>query len=303
MLIIGFYTNCKNSDFLIDFCPKSYFTETFPKRPIDLSKRLGDSVLVEIATPTEPIADTLNDSLVIKQVYQIDTVHLGIIYDNKNKHTTLIDLIDGDTIFFGYVSKYRELFYLTEKKTDSTYWIGALNIDFDSIQGLGMIREQMCDLEDFAKQNSQSNIIQKADTSTGTFVFYADKKLIREIYPNLTKNYPKLKIITDHFDYISNDWKKIESKLSVEKGFKFVQDEIVESVFPNPANEFIEIDFNKLDNYIVQLINSSVRIVTTKKIKDMNLTIPVSDFDTGFYILKIYSPNDNLMETHRIIIK
>jgi hypothetical protein len=153
LMILGMILSCKNSELKIPDCPKSYFTEIFPKRPIDLSKRLGDSVLIEIATPTEPIADTLNGKLIIKQDCQIDTAYIGILFDRKTKYSTIIDLKDRDTIFYGYVSKYREFYYLTEEKTDSTYWIGALDIDFDSIQGLGMIREQMCDLENFTEQN------------------------------------------------------------------------------------------------------------------------------------------------------
>ncbi len=95
----------------------------------------------------------------------------------------------------------------------------------------------------------------------------------------------------------------MENELPVDKRFELVQDKIVESVFPNPAKDFIEIDFNKLDSYVVQLINSTGKIVATQKIKDLNLSIPLSEYKTGFYILRIYSPNENLMETHRIVIK
>lgn len=161
----------------------------------------------------------------------------------------------------------------------------------------------MCDLENFTELNLQSSIIQKADTSTGIFEFYADKKIIREIYPKLIQNCPKLRIISDNFDYESNNWEQMENELPVDKRFELVQDKIVESVFPNPAKDFIEIDFNKLDSYVVQLINSTGKIVATQKIKDLNLSIPLSEYKTGFYILRIYSPNENLMETHRIVIK
>lgn len=302
-ILSGLILGCENSGLKIPSCPKSYFTEPFPKRSINLTLRLGDSVLIEIATASEPIAVELNDSLVIKQGYHIDTVRLGISFDRKTKLTTITDLIDIDTVFQGFVSKYRGIYYLTEKKTDTTYWIGAMNVEFDSIQGFGMIREQMCELEDFAEQNLESGIIQKADTSNGIFEFNADKKLIREIYPKLIENYPKLRIISDNFDYENNDWEQIQNELPVDKRFDLVQDKIVESVFPNPANDFVEIDFNEFGSYVIQLINSSGHIVTTKKIKDINLMIALSDFETGFYILRIYSPNDKLMETHRLIIK
>jgi len=303
LIVFGLILGCTDSGIKIPTCPKSYFMEPFTKRSINLSLRLGDSVLIEIATPAELIADTINDSLIFIQGYQIDTVRFGISYDRKTKYTSITDLSDIDTVFHGYVSKYRGFYYLTEKKTDTTFWIGAMSIDFDSIQGFGLIREQMCDLENLAEQNLESGIIKKSDTLNGIFEFYAEKKIIREIYPNLIENYPKLRIISDQFDYENNDWEQIESKLPIDKKFALVEDDIVESVFPNPAIDFIEIDFSKLNSYVIQLINSAGKIVTTKKIKDINLTIPLSDYKTGFYILRVYSPNDILMETHRIIIK
>jgi hypothetical protein len=303
LIVFGLILGCENSGLKIQSCPKSYFTEPFPKRSINLALRLGDTVLMEIATASEPILVELNDSLTITQEFQIDTVRLGISFDRKTKHTTISDLSDRDTVFHGFVSKYRGIYYLTEKKTDSTYWIGAMNIDFDSIQGFGMIREQMCDLEDFVKHNLESEIIQRADTSNWIFEFNTDKKIIRDIYPNLIENSPKLKIISDQFDYASNDWEVIENQLPIDKKFELAQEDLVESVFPNPAVDFIEIVFNKLDSYVIQLINSSGKVVSTREIKDINLTIQLSDLDSGFYILRIYSPNDKLMETHRMIIK
>lgn len=303
LLTIGLYIGCGNSDFEINFCPQSYFTEKFPKRPLNLSRRLGDSILIEISTPKEMVADTLNDSLTIKQVYRTDTFRIGVFYNRHTKCNSLIDLNNNDTIFNGYVSKYRGLFYLTEKKSDSTFWIGALSIDFDSIQGLGTISKQMCNLEEYAENNKQSNIIQKCDAMAGIFEFNADKKLIREIYPVILKKYTKYRIISFQTEYEAYKWQKSEEKVIKTDNYRNVEHEITESVFPNPANDYIQIEFAKNAFYVIELIDNFGRLLYTRKERAENITIPVNEFDAGVYLLRIISQEDKTMETHKIIIK
>lgn len=281
----------------------SYYTQSFPRRPVDLTKRIGDSLIIEITIPADLVADTMNDELIFKQEYNLDTIKLGVFYNKKTKQTTFLDKADSDTIFHGYVTKYRELYYLAEQKADSAFWIGALNVEFDSIQGLGMIREQMCELEEYLEFNGNCELIEVADSVNGIYQLFPHKKTMREVYTDLIEVYPKYKIIRNQFDYENFDWEQIERVLSYTEEYTYVENELVESVFPNPATEFIQVDFNELDNYIVQLINTSGKTVLTRKIKDINLTIPVSEIESGFYMLRIYSPGGNLMEFYNIIIR
>lgn len=68
-------------------------------------------------------------------------------------------------------------------------------------------------------------------------------------------------------------------------------DEAAYKVYPNPANDFINVvaplKFNE-----VRLINSLGKVVYDNKNKGTNLRIATQGFDQGMYILQIYSGND-----------
>lgn len=196
ILLLLILLSCTNTGMQVpDFYPRSYFIEKFPGRPVDIAQKLGDSVLIEIAQPGEPILKEENGELVLRYDYIIDTINLRVIFNKESKITLFINSDNTDTIFTGYVSRYRTLYYLSEIKTDSTYWIGAMRIDSDTIQGLGLVKHQTLELEKYARKNLQSEIIQTSDTTNEVFSFKANKKLIRNVYLKLITDCPNLRIL------------------------------------------------------------------------------------------------------------
>lgn len=311
-LLILLLSGCNETDKNYT-CPRSYFTGAFPKRSVNLARRLGDTVQLEIAkTVNKYLYPVVPDSLTkdnplhkvsYRPYYQIDTIRMSIDFDRKSRTNTLINIKDRDTIFHGLISIYRGLYYLTEKKNDTIFWIGAMNIDIDSIQGLGPIGIQMCDLEDYLNQHPESKLIQSVDTSRNAYRLRPDKKLLKQIYPAMIKHYAKLKIISDQIEYSKDSWTPIEKKLKPETQYKKVKNIITESIYPVPASDYIDIDFTNKGNYIVQLIDNSGRTILSGNVSGNFTELAISSFKPGFYILQVYSPKDKMVETHRVIIK
>ena len=105
ILILLAVVSCKQAEAPAEEAlPISTFDSSFPKNNKQLSRIFGDKLLIK----------NNNDTLVLKIV--------------SNKNNNLITSENGDTIFFGKVCKYRDLYYLNHKVDDTTYYISAFKI-------------------------------------------------------------------------------------------------------------------------------------------------------------------------------
>jgi hypothetical protein len=77
------------------------------------------------------LANILGDVLMLKNGE--DTLTLKI---TSTKENNLVLATTGDTVFFGSVCKYRELYYLSQKVNDTAYHIGAFKIKDNLVYGL-----------------------------------------------------------------------------------------------------------------------------------------------------------------------
>lgn len=70
-----------------------------------------------------------------------------------------------------------------------------------------------------------------------------------------------------------------------------IQDADAIVIFPNPANDFLTVNFNGIINPEIQLYNSSGELVYSKKISSASssLEIAIAEFSDGLYLLAIHS--------------
>ncbi|MDA3816648.1 MAG: DNRLRE domain-containing protein, partial [Prolixibacteraceae bacterium] len=73
-------------------------------------------------------------------------------------------------------------------------------------------------------------------------------------------------------------------------------------IYPNPANNYITIDLNNVDEDLINIdiVNPAGQIVKNRTSTQTTLTINVVDFSKGFYFIKIH--NDDFVSTKKIII-
>lgn len=73
-------------------------------------------------------------------------------------------------------------------------------------------------------------------------------------------------------------------------------------IFPNPTNQFLNVEVaNNAHNYSVQILDLKGRVMATYvNLLDSNLSIDISQFEAGSYLLKIESEN-SLVKSEQII--
>lgn len=241
-------------------CPHSSFISPFPKRSINLCNRLGDSFSVEAFTYTESVIYTNNDNLEIKPDTIQDTINYQIIYNKTNKHNLIIESEYKDTVFNGLISKYRGMFFCSQKINDTSFWIGGMKIKDGFIQGLGNIKEQMCILDSFANNPQLNNILILKDTLNKVFRLAPEKKILKDIYSDILKGMPRYKLI-DHYDIKVAKKEEGIKDLNNNKDPQIVRESLIESYFPNPATDHVQIDLAKIDNYVIQIADNNGKIL------------------------------------------
>lgn len=74
-------------------------------------------------------------------------------------------------------------------------------------------------------------------------------------------------------------------------------------IYPNPASEYIMINCWSLFNeyLLIELIDMNGRIKFFDKTNDGELKIDIRGFDKGFYFLRLYDENRNIIGSYKII--
>jgi|GEM_PF-4886148 len=81
-------------------------------------------------------------------------------------------------------------------------------------------------------------------------------------------------------------------------------DTVTFSVYPNPADKSVNIDFDKMyTNHNLQLLDSSGKILFEYKNPSKNTTLDTSKYPAGFYFLQLINEEGQLLKTQNLIIK
>jgi hypothetical protein len=73
-------------------------------------------------------------------------------------------------------------------------------------------------------------------------------------------------------------------------------------IYPNPANNFLQIDFDKLSpNTIIEILDGYGKIIHRNNINNKNTKLAVENYAKGFYIVKII--NNNSTNIYKIMIQ
>ena len=84
-----------------------------------------------------------------------------------------------------------------------------------------------------------------------------------------------------------------ESSLEDDKNIEF-------SVYPNPSNGEININSLNNDNYNIMITNYLGDIILSKSLTG-NFSFDLSNYSKGIYMIEV--SNDNISETHKVVIK
>ncbi|NOZ36313.1 MAG: T9SS type A sorting domain-containing protein [Chlorobi bacterium] len=91
-----------------------------------------------------------------------------------------------------------------------------------------------------------------------------------------------------------------QSKLSATEIFSVNSDNYLITIFPNPAENIINIKINTPENLQYQFLDINGRILKEATITNVNTEIKVNNLPVSVYFLKIYN-NNRIIKTYKII--
>lgn len=226
-----------------------------------------------------------------------DTLTLKIT-STKNDNL-IIDSETGDTLFFGSVCKYRDLYYFNQKVNDSSYYISAVKITGKLIYGLNYDRWfQFYEVDNKITKGNNKKLIKSINHDTTVIRLHPDKKELRNLFTSIINNIEPDTILNydkSNFNVVD----KIESVTEPE------QDENgnVLKVYPNPATDFITIELKHKNKSSFQLADGNGRTILQGQLNELVNKIDIGNHPTGTYFLTVNNLGENEKETIKIVVK
>jgi len=81
----------------------------------------------------------------------------------------------------------------------------------------------------------------------------------------------------------------------------FEKTKLISNLYPNPANSFINLNFEKIDDYEIEIFNVSGSKIIGEKISAIDWRKDISSLENGVYIIRVIA-SDKSYDTYKIII-
>jgi len=179
------YSCSSNSE---EKCEKMSFNQAFPKRSQNITKQFGENV----------------KALRFNSKAESDTVSLRFFFNRETRENIIIDQSEeNDTLFKGFVSYYRGYYFMSERINDTTFYIGMLNREADTLFGLGQVRSQMCKLYTLFTNEAteeiykiKQKVVAQYDSVALAYRLSPVKADMKELYKPLLNAYPKYYVLS-----------------------------------------------------------------------------------------------------------
>lgn len=251
---------------------KNYFESPFPKRNINLSNIIGDTLQV-----------------------QGSCYPLTLEVISSRKSNSIIELETGDTIFKGKVSRYRGLYYFTETLNDTTYRIFAFKITNDSVYGLkNYLQYSQIDKE--IEKGNYSKLVTQIDKKKNIIRLHPNKKELRKLFGFIIKNTEPLAIIKSN--RLDNIGEKDESNDSSRENDEYAY---FYKVYPIPTSNIVHVELQQKSVLTYLLTDLSGKTILQGQFNELENKVDLSNINSGLYALTVYSTIDEQKETIKII--
>lgn len=260
LILLVLLNSCDNAE--------TTFDSPFPKKNKDLTNILGNEITIKRKT---------------------DTLYLKI---SSDKNTNLITYNTGDTLFYGSVSKYRGLYYFSEKIKENYYNIYAVKISDSLIYGINSEWSQTCSIEEEIKKGNYKKLLTFMNSDTTIIRLHPYKDEMKNLYNVIINEITPDTIILSP----ENQLRPYVNEL-----FDSDEMELIQNVYPNPALDFINLDLQKTGVYNYQISALNGKIVNQGKLSEKSNKIDLIKVPAGTYILTIINSTENKKESVKII--
>lgn len=260
---------------------QSYFTEEFPGKATDLSKRLGSTLAV------------LDGN---------DTIRMIITYEKASGKNFITDTSAEDTLFAGKVYKYRGLYYFSRKVEDSVYLISAVKVKKDQIQGLGTEFLQMNTMARELEMNPASKLAGLVQKNKPAYALKPDREILSGYFSSMIDSLTPLKRIS--FRDTKSASTSQDPVIPVTGIQAFIPDTpLVSTVYPNPVHDVLNLKMKFPAQYHVALLNEKQEVVLQERFNSDHWLILMDHIPSGPYILRLVCDEFNRTESIRILVR
>jgi len=287
LLIYSLLASCSDTGEFLGI--KSSFDSPFPKRNKNLTYALGDEFSIKRGK---------------------DTIDFKVTFRKSDRQNFIIEQPNQDTIFAGTVCKYRGLYYLNIQLNDTTYWIYAIEITDQVIKGLQTGWFQMLGWDDEfefwlsppgqEEFNKRPAIIKYANPEKQIIRLTPDKKEMKKFYSTLIDSLPADTLV---------NWTVPITNVEIEKEITDIQEtstdqfEIISKLYPNPANDYCNLELYETEKYQFGIFDINGRLVNSGVLVDKLNKIDLSDLSSGSYFMRVYPADRADTETIKLIIE
>jgi len=144
------------------------------------------------------------------------------------------------------------------------------------------------------------NIIKNQDDDE--YQLFPNKKALKKLYNQILDSLPSYQIIDW---YSKNELEKLDTQAvnNERKEDILTCNKIIKIIYPNPAKDHINIEFNEGNQYEILVYNNLAQIVRREIMYGSSKKIDLNNLDNGTYYIKAYIKNMTVFETKKIIIK
>lgn len=201
-----------------------------------------------------------------------DTISYTVVYDRKSRWNYLIKS-DSDTVFTGFVTRRRDLFFLHRPLDNGNFSVHALTVDDSSITGLESERFQAWIMEDLIQQKEYAKCVM----DTNEFItLHVDKKLGSRLFSEVMDQLdPEVLIPESRPLFAENE------TLPQNANPPFAQ------VYPNPSSGFFNIELSTPLPEQLFLFNLQGQQISTLDVNHTNFTVDLSTYPSGMYLLQM----------------
>jgi hypothetical protein len=268
-------------DDLNKLVPNISFDSPFPKPQKNLSYILGNQ---------------------FTYVSDNDTQTVNVSFDSKTKLNLLTNVKSGDTLSRCWVSKFRQLYYFSEQLDDTSFWIYAVKINDKEIKGLQGGWEQMLFLENEIEKGKYSELVKYRDTANKVIRLTYNKTKLKGFYKSIIDSLPTLKITN-----VIEDNKEINQVDTItamtSKEILEQSSSIVKTVYPNPAVDNFNIEFDEEGNFKVEIYDISGKNVKSLQLNSDRINITLKGIRPGTYYVKATQQESNESALIQMIVQ
>ncbi|MCB0396630.1 MAG: T9SS type A sorting domain-containing protein [Flavobacteriales bacterium] len=266
---------------------RSSFDSPFPKRPVNLTFRLGESFTVqEGSSPVE---------------YKIS-------FDRANRHNYIVNTETSDTAFAGIICRYRGLYYFNQAINDSTYWIYAVKIGGEEITGLFSAWQQMSRWDSLylplfepggEAKLPQFPMAKYNGEAKDMIRMTPDKHVMQTFYEALLDSMPSEPLLRNSPPLASII---VEEFVSSERLQAPGNGEIVAKYFPNPAVDHCTVELASSGPHEYGIYNPNGQLIRKGLLPGLSNYISPRELKPGRYFLRVYSAFPGEAETVQLIV-